>query len=100
VVDAGLRLVGVVALNDIRGMLFGQGSFEKTFLKDIMAEPAGVLQTGTPMTAVLKEFDRTGADYLPVVDEDGRFAGFVSKVRLFEKYRLQVAQVRDIYEDE
>ncbi|MBS1604010.1 MAG: chloride channel protein [Bacteroidetes bacterium] len=100
VVDAGHRLAGVIALNDIRGMLFENTIHETTLLKDVMARPSGVLQVGTPMTTVLKEFDRTGADYLPVVDEDKRFAGFISKARLFEKYRLQVAQVRDIYEDE
>jgi len=49
---------------------------------------------------VLRQFDLTRADYLPVADEDGRFAGFISKARIFERYRLQVAQVRDIYDED
>ncbi|WP_431210294.1 CBS domain-containing protein [Puia sp. P3] len=65
-----------------------------------MRQPLAVLADDMSMTGVIKVFDRTGADYLPVVDEDKRFAGFVSKARLFEKYRLQVAQNRDIYDDE
>ncbi|WP_431217644.1 CBS domain-containing protein [Puia sp. P3] len=100
VVDAGHRLAGVIALNDIRGMLFEHELHDKTLLKDIMRQPSAVLRVGTPMKAVLEQFDRTRADYLPVTDEDARFAGFISKARIFERYRLQVAQARDIYDDD
>ncbi|MBS1606294.1 MAG: chloride channel protein [Bacteroidetes bacterium] len=100
VVDGGHRLIGVIAMNDIRGMIFKMEALDKTRLKDLVRQPLAVLQGDMPMTAVIKEFDRTGADYLPVIDEDKRFSGFVSKARLFEKYRLQAAQIRDIYDDE
>jgi CIC family chloride channel protein len=100
VVDAGHRLTGIITFNDIRPMLFEPEAHEKTLLKELIRQPSAVLQIDTPMTTVIKEFDRTGEDYLPVIDEDRRFVGFVSKARLFEKYRLQVAQIKDIYEDE
>jgi len=100
VVDAGHRLAGIIALNDIRGMLFQQEVHDKTILKDIVVQPPAVLRVGTPMKEVLRQFDLTRADYLPVADEDGRFAGFISKARIFERYRLQVAQVRDIYDED
>jgi CIC family chloride channel protein len=99
VVDAEQRLLGVITLNDIRSMIFEPES-QGILLKDLLKQPSAILQSDAPMTKVIKEFDSTGADHLPVVNEDGRFAGFVSKARLFEKYRLQVAQVKDIYEDE
>lgn len=54
----------------------------------------------TPMTRVMREFDRTRASFLPVIDTERRFVGFVSRTRLFEQYRSQVAQQRDIYDDE
>jgi CIC family chloride channel protein len=99
VVDAEQMLLGVIALNDIRGLIF-EPDAQTTLLKDLFKPPLAILGSDTPMTKVIKEFDRTGADYLPVINEDGRFAGFISKARLFEKYRLQVAQVKDIYEDQ
>jgi chloride channel protein, CIC family len=99
VVDGERRLRGVIAVNDIRVMMFQPEVHGNTLLKDIMREPPAVLQPSTPMTEVMQEFDRTKAGYLPVVDEAGRFEGFVSRTRLFEKYRSQVAQLRDIYDN-
>lgn len=100
VVDAEYHLNGVITLNDIRGMLFQREAYDNTPLKDIMRQPAVTLSIDMPMTKVMQEFDSTGATYLPVTEEDGRFVGFVSRARLFEKYRSQVAQLKDIYEDE
>jgi CIC family chloride channel protein len=100
VVDAEGRLLGVIALNDIRGMLFQPERYEGMVLGAIFRRPAAVLGDDMPMTTVMGEFDRTKAAYLPVTNEDGKFVGFVSRARLFEKYRSQVAQVRDIYEDQ
>ena len=100
VVDAEHRLVGMIALNDVRGMMFQPEAYGKTLLKDLISRPPAILTIDTPMTGVMREFDRTGAEYLPVADEDGRFAGFVSRTRLFEKYRSQVAQITDIYDNE
>ena len=99
VVDGGHRLVGVIALNDIRSMLFQPEGYEKTLLKDILRQPVLILPIDTPMTKVMEDFDRTRAAYLPVIDDDRKFVGFISRTRLFEKYRTQVVQLRDIYED-
>ena len=35
----------------------------------------------------MKSFDDTGAWNLPVVDEEGRYVGFVSKSKIFNSYR-------------
>jgi CIC family chloride channel protein len=100
IVDAGHRLLGVIFFNDIRSRVFDPETHGKTLLKDLIRVSPAVLPVDTPMTKVINEFDRTQADYLPVIDEDRRFVGFVSKARLFERYRLQVAQTKDIYEDQ
>ncbi len=39
------------------------------------------------MEEVMKTFDRTGAWNLPVVDEEDRYVGFVSKSKIFNSYR-------------
>ena len=100
VVDDRRFLVGVIALNDFRGMMFRPELYEQTLLKDIMHSTPAVLAADTPMTTVMREFDQSRAEYLPVVDADSRFIGFVSRTRLFEKYRAQVAQLRDIYDQD
>jgi CIC family chloride channel protein len=61
--------------------------------------PAEVVPINAQMTEVMKTFDKTHSWYLPVVDAQQRFMGFVSKSRLYEKYRQQIAQQQDIYEE-
>lgn len=99
-VDDQHHLKGFISLNDIRGMMFQPDLYDKTILNDIVRQPSSVLPINTPMTKVMSEFDRTTAAYLPVIDEEARFVGFVSRARLFEQYRSKVAQQKDIYEDE
>lgn len=100
IVDANQQLTGVIALNDIRGMMFQPHLYDKTLLKDILRTPPAVLSTDSSMARVMSEFDATGARFLPVVDDDNRFLGFISRSRLYEQYRSRVAQQRDLYEDE
>jgi CIC family chloride channel protein len=39
------------------------------------------------MDKVMKTFDDTGAWNLPVIDENRRYVGFVSKSKIFNSYR-------------
>ena len=100
IIDAQRVLKGVISLNDVRGKMFQPELYDKMSLQEIMRQPEAVLHVGTPMTTVMHEFDTTKARFLPVVDEERRFVGFVSRTRLFEHYRSRVAQQKDIYEEE
>ncbi|HEV9035781.1 MAG TPA: chloride channel protein, partial [Puia sp.] len=100
IIDAKHKLAGVITLNDIRGKMFQPELYDQLLLKEIMRQPAAVLPLDSAMTQVMHEFDTTKARFLPVVDEEQRFVGFISRTRLFEQYRSRVAQQKDIYEDE
>jgi CIC family chloride channel protein len=52
----------------------------------MVAFPAKI-KVNTPMDQVMRTFDDTNAWDLPVVDEDGRYIGFVSKSKIFSSYR-------------
>ena len=41
----------------------------------------------TPMEQIMRIFDDTKAWNLPVVDEEGRYIGFMSKSKIFNSYR-------------
>ena len=43
------------------------------------------------MEEVMEKFDKTNADYLPVVDVNGQLTGFVERTRLYSMYRKTVA---------
>jgi CIC family chloride channel protein len=42
------------------------------------------------MESVLDKFDKSGAWNLPVVDDNGKYIGFVSKSKIFNAYRQQL----------
>ena len=55
-----------------------------------MANPAAVLDEGTSMTEVMHTFERTHADWLPVLDADRHLKGYISRDRMYSTYRKMV----------
>ncbi len=98
VVDGTERFSGIIELNDIKQKLFMPELFEKTTIRSIMKKPAAILKEQENMHAVMEKFDSTQSWYLPVLDSDRKFKGFVSKTKLFNKYRDILSAQSDIYE--
>ena len=87
VVDNNGILKGVVLLDDIRKIMFRQELYHRfTVSKLMISVPAKLFATDS-MEQVMHTFDDTHAWNLPVVDEEGRYVGFVSKSKIFNSYR-------------
>jgi CIC family chloride channel protein len=52
-----------------------------------MKEPPAVLSTRDTLKVAANKFDETKVWNLPVVDEEHRFVGFISRSGLFNSYR-------------
>ncbi|WP_304643654.1 chloride channel protein, partial [uncultured Muribaculum sp.] len=87
VLDDQQKLVGVVLLDDIRNIMFRPDLYKRMFVSKFMSMPPATIRIGDAMEEVMKTFDRTGAWNLPVVDEEDRYVGFVSKSKIFNSYR-------------
>ena len=87
VTDEDGKLIGVVLLDDIRNIMFRPDLYRRLYVNRFMAIPPAKVVVGTPMEKVMRTFDDTGAWNLPVVDEDGKYVGFVSKSKIFNSYR-------------
>ena len=98
VTDSRDRFVGIVELNDIKQKLFQPDQFDKISIKSVMKKPSAVLQQNQDMHSVMEKFDITQSWYLPVLDKDRKFIGFISKTKLFNKYREILAGQGDLYE--
>jgi len=48
-----------------------------------------------PMEKVMETFEDTGAWNLPVVDQERRYLGFVSKSKIFNSYRHVLVHFSD-----
>ena len=84
--EAGV-LLGVVLLDDIRNIIFRPDLYRRMHVNRFMSMPPAKVVLGTPMEQVMRVFDDTNAWNLPVVDENGRYVGFVSKSKIFSSYR-------------
>ncbi|MEI9956540.1 MAG: chloride channel protein [Ferruginibacter sp.] len=98
VTDRNEKFVGIIELNDIKQKLFHQEMFDKVPIKSIMKKPAAILFQGQDMHSVMEKFDVTQSWYLPVLNEDKKFLGFISKGKLFNKYREILASQGDLYD--
>ena len=87
VVDDNGNLIGVVQLDDIRNIMFRPDLYRRMNVDRFMAVPPAKIVVGTPMERVMKTFDDTGAWNLPVIDDQGKYVGFVSKSKIFNSYR-------------
>ena len=79
-------LLGLVPLEEIRSVIFDQGLYQSTTVRDLMVLPTQTVDLSDHMEKVMEKFDKSGAWNLPVV-EQGRYVGFVSKSNLFSAYR-------------
>ena len=90
VTDAAGKLLGEIDVMNIRHVVFRTELYHHFKAHQLMTEPAAVLYHDTPMTQVMKTFERTQADWLPVVDSDRHLKGYVSRRRLYDMYRKTV----------
>jgi len=99
VVDNKERFTGIIELNDIKQKIFQPELFEKTSIKSIMKKPPAILYADQDMHSVMKKFDVTQSWYLPVLNKEKKFIGFISKTKLFSKYREILSYQGDLYEE-
>ena len=96
--DSRGRFAGIIEINDVKQKLFEPEQFEKISVKSLMKRPSAILQQEQDMHTVMEKFDSTQSWYLPVLDKDKKFTGFISKTKLFNKYREILASQGDLYE--
>jgi CIC family chloride channel protein len=98
VVDNKERFMGIIELNDIKQKIFQPDNYNSVSIKSLMKKPAAILHTDQDMHAVMEKFDITRSWYLPILDKNKKFIGFISKTKLFNKYREILATQGDLYE--
>ena len=87
VVDGKGVLLGIVRLDDIRNIMFRQELYHRFKVETFMVSPPARVLINDSMDIVMRKFDDTKAWNLPVVDEGGKYMGFISKSKIFNNYR-------------
>ncbi len=87
VIDKNGKLRGILLLDEVRNIMFQPRLYKRFTVGQLMTSPPAVLRFDLPMEKVMEIFEDTGAWNLPVVDQDRRYLGFVSKSKIFNSYR-------------
>ncbi|MFC2109575.1 chloride channel protein [Bacteroidota bacterium] len=93
VVNDENEYLGVLLLDDIRGIMFDQSLYDTISVGDLMHNsPEVIYYEKDTMKVIMKKFQDTSAWNLPVVKR-GKYEGFISKSRLLSAYRRKLIEV-------
>ncbi|MGB4415879.1 MAG: chloride channel protein [Paludibacter sp.] len=92
--DSGV-LMGVVLLDEVRNIMFRPELYNRFTVDKLMISPPATINNQLPMEKVMEIFEDTGAWNLPVVDNQKRYIGYVSKSKIFNSYRHVLVHFSD-----
>ncbi|MFT4204893.1 MAG: chloride channel protein [Chitinophagaceae bacterium] len=90
ILDKENRYVGILTLNDLKNVLMAMDNdWKESSVKDIMQkqEPLVINQS---LATVLERFNNSERNEFPVVDEQGKWLGFVQEKHILELYRKEI----------
>ena len=88
--DGGI-LLGEIDITKLRHIIFRTELYHRFLVEQLMTPPPATIGVNDPMASVMKVFEKTGAQVLPVTELDGRLVGYISRARLYNLYRQLVA---------
>lgn len=95
VLDAAGTLLGEVDITKIRNVVFRIELYHHFTASQLMQTPAATLSEQATMSEVMRTFERTHALWLPVLDQENRLKGYISRQRLYMQYRKMVADMSE-----
>ena len=93
VLDSRNHFQGFVSLEDIRRDMFKKDLYQTLHVYNYMKSAPTYVYIDEKMDSVMKKFEKTEAWNLPVIEQNRRYVGFVSKSKIFSAYRDQLKQV-------
>ncbi len=95
VVDDENRFLGLVRLDDVREIMFDTSKYDTLRVHNMMIQPRATVSPLDSMDAVMNKFRDSNLWNMAVVDQDGKYLGFVSRSNVFNIYREMLIEVSD-----
>ena len=89
------KIIGIVLVDEVRNIMFRQDLYDRFKVNKLMTSIPATLNVNMPMEKVMDIFEDTNSWYLPVVDDDKVYLGFVSKSKIFNSYRHVLVHFSD-----
>lgn len=88
-------LVGIMPLDEVRNIMFRPDLYQRFSVRKLMIAVPAKINVHQSMDKVMDLFEDSGAWSLPVVDDNGKYVGFVSKSKIFNSYRHVLVHFSD-----
>lgn len=95
VVNDDGTMVGMVKMDDVRSMLFKHELYDTVKISELMYMPEFFIDPNDNMEIVTAKFESSGRYNLAVIEE-GKYIGFISRARVFTRYRKQIINVSHV----
>ena len=93
VTDHKSNLVGVIDFHEIRPVIFNTYRIKYTPLAEIISQPKAIIEFDEGAEEIMAKFENSNSDLLPVVDNNGKYLGFLSKLDILENYREKLKEM-------
>ena len=87
VIDNEQNLLGIITLDRIRKIMFQTELYDTVTAKELMFVPEVTVQTNDSMETVANKIQKSGKFNVAVLDENGKYLGFISRANVFSTYR-------------
>lgn len=94
VVDGDNNFSGIIRLDDIRHIMFKSELYDEVKVSTLMIVPEYTIDPDESMEEVARKFQESGKFNLAVI-KDGKYYGFISRAKVFSKYRLLLKYFSD-----
>lgn len=91
VLDHAGTLLGEIDITKIRHVMFRSELYNRFTVSQIMTPVQATLGINDKMIDVMRKFESTNSNFLPVVDVNNQLKGYVSRTRMYSMYRKMVA---------
>ena len=91
VLDHAGTLLGEIDITKIRHVMFRSELYNRFTVSQIMTPVQATLGISDKMIDVMRKFENTNSNFLPVVDVNNQLKGYVSRTRMYSMYRKMVA---------
>ncbi len=98
VIDDKQQFKGLIYVEEVLRKALNNPESEKLTANDLLEPAPKVLLLTDSLQTVLEKMEQENAWLLPVLDDQGKFLGFVSKTAIFNKYRAMLRRQADYME--
>lgn len=93
VLDPAGKIIGEVHVEKLRHIMFRTELYNHFIVSQLLMQPAAILGVNDSVEDVMRSFEKTKANQLPVVNTDGTLVGYITHSRLYTQYRRMVADM-------